>query len=112
MIPTSGSNVSGTPPGHLLRGSYYEDKGPLFISDVAESREREEEPVKVPEPVKKVRIRQPFMCAYQGTQYFPDEVAEVPESIADYWIVNQWVVPESPEKVVVEQPVEQPRKRR
>jgi hypothetical protein len=107
-LPTSGPNVSGTPPGTNHLRSYYEDKGPLFLSDVAESREREKEPVRKPEPLKRVRVLPPFMVAHAGMQYFPGRVAEVPESVADEWVLNKWVVSESPEEV--EQPVG-PRKR-
>jgi hypothetical protein len=95
LIPTSGPNVSGTPAGGLLRRE--ENKGPVFFRDVVsgETREREK-PVVVPEPLKRVRVLAPFQVAHAGTQYFPGEVAEVPQSLANNWILNQWVVSDEP----------------
>jgi hypothetical protein len=73
----------------------------MFFNDVAREHE-EESVVVVPEPLKRVRVLPPFMVAHEGTQYFPNGVAVVPASIADDWLLNQWVVSESSEEV--EQP--------
>jgi hypothetical protein len=64
----------------------------VFFDDVAsaEPRKRETKPV-VPEPLKRVRVLSPFQVVYAGTVYLPDSVAEVPVSLADSWILNQWV---------------------
>jgi hypothetical protein len=115
MIPMSGSNVSGTPLGANHLRDYYEDKGLMFFNDVAEPREGEPEPVRKPEPLKRVRVLPPFMVAHEGTQYFPNSVAEVPESVADNWLLNQWVVSDETAAVPADlqeliEP-EQPRKR-
>jgi len=50
------------------------------------------EPVKAPEPVKRVRVLDPFSVSYQGISHWPNEVAEVPASVADKWLRSQWVV--------------------
>jgi hypothetical protein len=97
MIPMSGSNVSGAPPGASHLRGYYEDKGPLFFNDVvSEPREREPEPARKPEPLLRVTVLAPYMVAHEGARWFPGETAEVPESLADDWILNQWVIPEDP----------------
>lgn len=89
-LPTFGPNVSGAPASTL---DHHGDKGPVFFDDVVstEPRKREKKPVVVPEPLKRVRVLRPFQVVYKGDVFLPDSVAEVPESLADNWILNQWV---------------------
>jgi hypothetical protein len=65
---------------------------PVFIDDceIIEPQEPLKDKPK-PEPLKKVRVLEPFQVFHDGTAYWPNVVATVPESVADSWIANRWV---------------------
>ena len=83
----SGPNVSGR--------RYREEskEGLVFFDDVAstEPRKRERRPVTAPEPLKRVRVLAPFQVVHETRPYTGGDVVEVPESIADSWLLNKWV---------------------
>jgi hypothetical protein len=54
------------------------------------------EPAAEPEPLKRVKVLSPFSVCHEGVRYLPAEIAEVPESLADWWILNLWVVSDEP----------------
>ena len=56
-----------------------------------EAEAADDEPPK-PEPLRRVRVRHPFQVVFKGVPYWPDAVAEVPESLAAKWVRDQWVV--------------------
>jgi hypothetical protein len=45
-----------------------------------------------PEPLKRVRVLEPFGVAHDGTAYFPGDIPEIPASIADSWLRSRWVI--------------------
>jgi hypothetical protein len=61
-----------------------------------------DEPAAEPEPLKQVRVIPPYLVSHEGARFFPDSVAEVPESVADKWIRSQWVKDESPAEAVID----------
>ncbi|OBK98029.1 hypothetical protein [Mycobacterium sp. 1165178.9] len=69
------------------------------------------EAVAKPEPLRRVKVLPPFSVSYEGNRYLPAQVAEVPESLADWWITNQWVVSDEPPQVVHDEPAAPPRRR-
>jgi hypothetical protein len=101
VIPTFGPNVSGTAFGK-------EDKGEFF-TDLAFANEPEPKSVVEPEPSRRVKVLAPFLVAHQGVRYYPDEVAEVPESVALHWRASGWVL--LLEEGVKSVPVEKARRR-
>jgi hypothetical protein len=68
----------------------------VLFTDV-EPRKGERKSVSVPESVKRIRVLPPFQVVYETHPYTGGDTVEVPESIADDWILNQWVVEETPE---------------
>jgi hypothetical protein len=54
---------------------------PLSVKDVAAT-------------FKTVRVLDPYLVAYDGTAHYPNEVVEVPVSVADLWLRNRWVTAE------------------
>jgi hypothetical protein len=60
--------------------------------EVAEQPELEE--VKAPEPLKRVKVLDPFSVSHDGTAYWPNAVAEIPASVAKHWLSSNWVVEE------------------
>lgn len=48
------------------------------------------EPPMFPEPNVSVRVLPPFSVAYDGVPYWGGATVEVPKSLADKWIRNQW----------------------
>lgn len=76
-----------------------------YFDDLAFFVERDKEvPAAEPEPLKRVRVLPPYGVSHQGARFFPDSIAEVPESVADKWIKSHWVVSETPEVVSDEKP--------
>jgi hypothetical protein len=45
-----------------------------------------------PEPLRRVRVQHPFQVVHEGTVYPPDEIVEVPETVASHWIRDGLVV--------------------
>lgn len=87
------------------------DRSVMFANDAID-QPREGENVAGPEQPKRVRVLRPFMVAHEGTKYFPDTIAEVPESLADNWIKNQWAESEAPvEKTIDPVPAKRGRRR-
>jgi hypothetical protein len=43
------------------------------------------------EPLVKVAVQEPFQVVHDERVYWPGAVAQVPQSLADKWIENQWV---------------------
>ncbi len=82
----AGSFGRGRPPG-APPPEYFDDLA--FIGTSEES-----ELVAEPEPLKQVRVIPPYLVSHEGARFFPDSIAEVPESVADKWIRSQWVTPE------------------
>jgi hypothetical protein len=84
VIPAFGSNVSGTAPGKDAGGGE-------FFTDLAFVNEPEPV-VAEPEPSRRVKVLAPFLVAHEGIRWYPDEVAEVPESVALHWRSSGWVL--------------------
>jgi hypothetical protein len=47
-------------------------------------------PRPAPEPLKRVKVLDPFPVSRDGTAYWPNAVAEVPESVATHWLTQKW----------------------
>lgn len=47
-----------------------------------------------------VRAVEPFQIVHEGSPYRPGETVEVPEHLADWWIMQGWAetAPQSPPK--------------
>jgi hypothetical protein len=43
-----------------------------------------------PEPLKRVRVLEPFLVSHEGKQYWANDIAEVPLSVASHWIKSRW----------------------
>lgn len=65
-----------------------------YISDLDVRPQPENHEATTPESLKRVKVLPPFLVAHDGTSYWPNAVAEVPESVAAHWILNQWVEPD------------------
>jgi hypothetical protein len=39
----------------------------------------------------RIKVLPPYGVAHDGTAYFPGHTPEVPQSVADAWIRNNWV---------------------
>jgi len=57
-------------------------------------RPEEKAPEPAPEALKRVRVCGPWLVAHEGIRYLANEVAEVPESVAQNWITQKWLVSE------------------
>jgi hypothetical protein len=71
------------------------DSDMLLIESDAEpgsgaKRKRPEEELPKPEPFKTVRALAPFQVVYDTVVYRPGDVATVPASLADQWLLNRW----------------------
>lgn len=73
--------------------------GVHFLEDCEVTPHDGAEEVVVPEPVKRVKVLSPYSVAHDGTAYWPNAVAEVPQSIASKWITQKWVVSEDGDEV-------------
>jgi hypothetical protein len=62
-----------------------------FFEDCETGDRPEPEPVKAPEPLKRVKVLHPFSVSHEGVSYWPNVIVEVPESIADKWLRSNWV---------------------
>jgi hypothetical protein len=62
---------------------------PRGKSEIQFAEEPEEEAR--PEPTQRVTVLSPFQVVHDATAYWPNAVAEVPESISAHWILNGWV---------------------
>ena len=71
----------------------------LIIESDAEpgsgARRKRPEELPKPEPFKKVRVSAPYQVVYDATVYRPGDVATVPASLADQWVLNRWVTDDS-----------------
>ena len=81
-----GSFGRGRPPG-ASPNKYFDDLAFIATTETVEE-------VTAPEPLTRVRVLPPYLVSHEGARFFPDSVAEVPESVADKWISSQWVTPE------------------
>jgi len=50
----------------------------------------DDEERKVPEPLTIVRVLAPYRVVHDGVAYTGDAIAEVPESLAQEWVLNRW----------------------
>lgn len=80
-----------------------------FIQTDKKHGQRPTEVAAEPESLKRVKVLSPFSVCHEGNRYLPAQIAEVPESLADWWILNHWVSGEpSP---VQDEPATPPRRR-
>lgn len=70
-----------------------------FIQTDRKHGQRPTEAAPEPERLKRVKVLSPFSVCHQGNRYLPAQLAEVPERLADWWILNQWVVSDEPSPV-------------
>ncbi len=73
------------------QGDRFEFFDDLAIISTEEKSEEKCSPV-IPEPTKRVTVVFPYSVSHDGHRYGPNEVAEVPESVADEWIRSRWAV--------------------
>jgi hypothetical protein len=49
------------------------------------------ESVKQVESVRRVKVLPPFRVVHDATAYSDGQTAEVPEAVAEQWLLNHWV---------------------
>ena len=62
-----------------------------FFDDCEMLDKPEHQPRLAPEKRVRVQVLHPFLVSHDGTAYWPEEIPEVPESIAADWVRQKWV---------------------